>query len=157
MLEPAFTGVFPAFHMELVKLVVPSKRNPGAERRLRRPLTWRRGDSALWLQKYWTWICAKFTVNIIPCKVCLASPQLLATRVTEGNEIVSWEHNYSVKQPLINSSESHIKIYEEHICMSQLKVLYRTLFFNWNRIFSVVECSQRKRTCSTNGFDFLQS
>lgn len=28
--EPAFTGVFPAFHMELVKVPGPSKRNPGA-------------------------------------------------------------------------------------------------------------------------------
>ena len=36
MLEPAFTGVFPAFHMELVKVPVPSKRNLGAESRLRK-------------------------------------------------------------------------------------------------------------------------
>lgn len=35
MLEPAFTGVFPALHMELVKVPVPSTRNLGAESRLR--------------------------------------------------------------------------------------------------------------------------
>lgn len=34
MLEPAFTGVFPAFHMELVKVPIPSWRNLGAQGRL---------------------------------------------------------------------------------------------------------------------------
>lgn len=93
---------------------------------------------------------------MVPCKVCLASPQLLATGVTEGSEILTWEHNLGVKQPLINGSESHIKTYQKHICMTQLKMLYSTLYFKWNLIFSV-EGAQRKTTCSPNGFDLLQS
>lgn len=60
MLDPAFTGAFPAFHMELVKDPVPSMRNQGAESTLREGVQCHiqqedrllGGGSALWLQKY---------------------------------------------------------------------------------------------------------
>lgn len=101
MLETAFTGVFPAFHMELVKVSVPSTLNQGGGKQTgrgragsamphstRRPLTWgkagvRRGAGRAVISGYKNielGSAKKWTVNTVPCKVCVASPQLLEGR-----------------------------------------------------------------------------
>lgn len=121
--EPAFAGVFPAFHMELVKVPVVSARSLGPEHRLGKGMQPHIQQEYLLLErlhKYSAWICEKCTINKVPCSVCLASPLLTATRDTEGSEIQTWESNEGVKQTWIKISESHIKTYEDHICMSQL-------------------------------------
>lgn len=102
VLETAFTGVFPAFHMELVKVSVPSTLNQGGRKQTgrgrggsamphstRRPLTWgkagaRAGEGGRAVISGYKNIelgsAKKCTVNTVPCKVCLASPQLLEGR-----------------------------------------------------------------------------
>lgn len=70
VLEATFTAVFPAFHMELVKVPVPSKRNPGKEGRkgaglnitfIKKHLDLGKGRAGV-LHKHGFWICVEITV-----------------------------------------------------------------------------------------------
>lgn len=102
VLETAFTGVFPAFHMELVKVSVPSTLNQGRRKQTGRE---RRGGARCHIQQdgrlhggrpgrgggggravvsgyknIELGSAKKCTVNTVPCKICLACPQLLEER-----------------------------------------------------------------------------
>lgn len=98
VLEPAFTGVFPAFHVELLKVQVPSKRSLGAETRGGggEQLHIQQEDLLLGMEGHSSQVTTilSLDLDIMHCKYGpMESLSGFSTTVTEGSEALTWEHN----------------------------------------------------------------